>query len=416
MTTDFLKAYLFSKRANSHIKKMAWISLSGIVLGTFALIVVLSIMSGLNRDTEDRLLKHEPHMVVQLNDSISAAEKKTYDFSTFLSENRIKDFQKENITKSYEFERQDLLIKTTEGFFNGAEALGIDKSALLKKKSFYGGLENPLAYDLEAFSEGSEVFIGADLAFELKIVVGDTIDIYKPEAILKSTTDFDFSDTKTVVVGGVLNSDGGDKESRLVVYSKGRLFKGMSRSMNKGLEIFFKEPSKVESYKKLLSAEGIKLETWRERNSSLFLALKIEKLAMTFLLGIALLITSFSIMTLLILIVVQKQKDIGILLSMGFSKKRIRLLFGGIGAGVSFCGIFIGGSLGVVVSLLLDLFPIKVLPPIYQNPYLPIDFNVTTVVWVLFFCSLVAVLSSLVPIIYLSKITPVTALKETSRI
>jgi len=408
MVADFLKAYLFSRRANSHIKKMAWISLCGIVLGTFALIVVLSIMSGLNRATEDRLLNHEPHLVVEA--------KKDYDFKSFFKNQKLTDFEEKNVVKSYDFERQDLLIKTTEGFFNGAEALGIDRSALLKKKSFYGGLENPLAYDLEAFSEGREVFIGSDLAFELKIVVGDTIDIYKPEAILKSTTDFDFSDTKTIVVGGVLNSDGGDKESRLVIYSKGMLFKGLSRSMHKGLEIFVKEPSLVKSYKKILMNDGLKVETWKDRNSSLFLALKIEKLAMTFLLGLALLITSFSIMTLLILIVVQKQKDIGILLSMGFSKKRIRLLFGGIGAGVSFCGIFIGGSLGIAVSWLLDLFPLKVLPPIYQDPYLPIDFNFGTVLWVLFFCSLVALLSSLVPIVYLSKISPVTALKETTRI
>lgn len=416
MIPSFLKAYLFSKRANSHIKKMAWISLCGIVLGTFALIVVLSIMSGLNRDTEARLLNHEPHLVVELNDSLSAKDQAEFDFKNFFDSKKKQDFKKNSVTKSYDFERQDLLIKTSEGFFNGAEALGIDKSALIKKKSFYGGLENPLAYDLEAFSEGREIFIGADLAFELKIVVGDAIDIYKPEAILKSTTQFDFSDTKTVVVGGVLNSDGGDKESRLVVYSKGHLFKDFSRSMTKGLEIFVKEPSLTKVYKKILSSKGYKVETWRDRNSSLFMALKIEKLAMTFLLGLALLITSFSIMTLLILIVVQKQKDIGILLSMGFSKNRIRLLFGGIGAGVSFCGIFIGGSIGIAASWLLDVFPVKVLPSIYQSPYLPVDFNLGTVAWVLFFCSLVAVLSSLVPIFYLSKVTPVTALKETSRI
>jgi len=390
---------------------MAWISLCGIVLGTFALIVVLSIMSGLNQSTEERLLHHEPHLVVE------SASGDAYDFKKFFkSSTKLSLFKKENVVKSYDFERQDLLIKTNEGFFNGAEALGITKNDLLKKRSFYGGLKNPLAYDLEDFSEGKEIFIGADLAFELKIVVGDTIDVYKPEAILKSTSDFDFSDTKTVVVGGVLNSDGGDKESRLVVYAKGKLFEGLSRSMVKGLEVFVKDPSKVKVFKETLKVEGLKVETWKDRNSSLFLALKIEKLTMTFLLGLALLITSFSIMTLLILIVVQKQKDIGILLSMGFSKKRIRLLFGGIGAGVSFCGIFIGGSLGVVASWLLDLFPMKILPPIYQDPYLPIDFNLITAIWVLVFCSLVAILSSLVPIFYMSKITPVSALKETSKV
>jgi len=424
VVSSFLKAYLFSKRANSHIKKMAWISLIGIVLGTFSLIVVLSIMSGLNRSTEDRLLRHEPHVVfesaLELSGEIQSEQKFKLRADTFFETNALKSFRQEHVLKNYSFERQDLLIRTNEGFFNGAEALGIDKQALLQKKSFYGGLEDPLAYNLDSFEKGEEVFIGADLAFELKIVVGDTIDIYKPEAILKSTSDFDFKDTKAVVVGGVLNSDGGDKESRLVVYHKARLFKGLSRSLSRGLEIFVDNPSAVQKYKRAIELElkekGVSVTTWKDRNSSLFLALKIEKLAMTFLLGLALLITSFSIMTLLILIVVQKQKDIGILLSMGFSRRRIRFLFGGVGAGVSFCGIFVGGVLGVLVSWLLDLFPIKILPPIYQDPYLPVDFNIGTVAWVLFFCSLVAVLSSLVPIVYLSRVTPVTALKEISKI
>ena len=408
MIPYFLKAYLFSTRANSHIKKMAWISLCGIVLGTFSLIVVLSIMSGLNKATEKRLLNHEPHLVVK--------SEKTTSSEDFFKEKGLESFFEKIVLKAYPYERQDLLIKTSEGFFNGAEALGIDKEALLKKKSFYGGLKDPLAFDLESFEKGEEVFIGADLAFELKIVVGDTIDVYKPEAILKSATQFDFTDYKSVSVGGVLNSDGGDKEGRVLVYAKGRLFKGLSRSLSGGQEIFVNDPNSVAKVKTLFIKKGIDVETWKDRNSALFLALKLEKLAMTFLLGLALLITSFSIMTLLILIVVQKQKDIGILLSMGFSKRKIRMLFGGIGAGVSFCGIFIGGVLGIAVSIFLDLFPVKILPPIYQDPYLPADFSLSTVFWVFFFCFLVAILSSLVPIVYLSKVTPVTALKETSKI
>ncbi len=399
MIFNFLRAYLFSKRANSHIKKMAWISLSGIVLGTFSLIVVLSVMSGLNQSTEERLLEHEPHFVV---------------------ENTDENFKKEigalaGISHSNVFEVQDVLIKTAEGLFNGAEAIGLDKKSLKTKKSFYDLDENPLVFDLEDFTVGESVFIGSDLAFELKIVVGDTIELYKPEAIIKGQLDLDFSDSKTVRVAGVLNSQSGDRESRLLIYSYKNLFKGESLSLLSGHEVYIDDPQRVNFYKGKLEKKKYKVETWKERNSALFLALKLEKLAMTFLLGLALLITSFSIMTLLILIVVQKQKDIGILLSMGFSKLKIRMLFGGIGAGVSLCGILIGGSAGILVSIFLDLFPIKILPPIYQDPYLPADFSMYTVGWVLFFCVFVALLSSLIPIFYLSKVTPVSALKETSR-
>lgn len=399
MIITFLKSYLFSKRANSHIKKMSWISLTGIILGTFSLIVVLSIMSGLNKATEDRLLNHEPHMVVE-------GEKVSFEGEA----RSLKTIEKKNI-----FEYQDVLVKTSEGIFNGAEAIGLTEKSLKTKKSFYKFDDSPLSYDLDEFSKGGGVFIGSDLAFELKIIVGDFIQLYKPEAIIKGQLDFTAQDSKTVQVLGVLNSDGGDREGRLLIYRYGRLFSGKSLSLYNGYEVYVENPQNLNPLKNHFVSEGYKVETWKERNSALFLALKLEKLAMTFLLGLALLITSFSIMTLLILIVVQKQKDIGILLSMGFSKFRIRVLFGGIGAGVSLFGILVGGFLGVLVSILLDLYPLKILPPIYQDPYLPADFSVFTVSWVLFFCILVALLSSLVPILYLSRVTPVSALKEISQ-
>ena len=116
-------------------------------------------------------------------------------------------------------------------------------------------------------------------------------------------------------------------------------------------------------------------------------------------------------MTLLILLVVQKQKDIGILLSQGLSQKQIRLLFGGLGLTLSSLGVLVGVVLGSIVSLVLDFYPLKILPPIYQDPYLPAHMDWVTVFWVVFFCLIAAVLSSLIPIYYLSDLSPVKALK-----
>ncbi len=399
MIFSFLKAYLFSKQANSHIKKMAWISLFGIILGTFSLIVVLSVMSGLNKSTEERLLNYEPHLVI---------------------ENINKNFEKEiktinKITKFNIFETQDILIKTSEGYFNGAEAIGLKEASLKEKKSFYNFNKSPLVYDLKDFSNGEGVFIGSDLAFKLKVVVGDNIQLYKPETIIKDQLDLGFKDLKEVRILGILNSESGDTEGRILIYNYQNLFKEKTLSLLSGYEVYIKNPQNVKNYKEQFFKKGYKVETWKERNSALFLALKLEKFTMTFLLGLALLITSFSIITLLILIVVQKQKDIGILLSMGLSKFKIKLLFGGIGAGISLFGIFIGGFLGIFIVIFLDIFPLKILPPIYQNQYLPVEFNLYTIGWVLFFCVLVALLSSFIPISYLSKIQPVPALKETSQ-
>lgn len=399
MVLKFLRAYLFSKNANAHIKKMAWISVTGITVGSLSLIVVLSIMSGLNKSTEKRLLMSEPHLILMSKDGELAAFKKKIN---------------KEIKESERFERQDVLLKTPEGYFSGTVGLGHSKDSLEKKPSFYDAFNKPLTYEWEPFLKGESVFIGPELAFEMRIVVGDSLEIYKPEALLKSSTQGRFDDFKTLRVAGVLNSSGEGPESRVLIYHKGQLFK-KSLSMEEGYEVFLKDPDRAQQFKSFFQDKGYKVQTWRDRNSSLFLALKIEKMAMTLLLGLALLITSFSIMTLLILIVIQKQKDIGILLSMGMSKLQIRQLYSRMGASLSLCGIGVGVGLGVLITLFLYLFKPRILPPIYQDPYLPVDLSLSTFLWVSFFCTLVALLSSIIPVFFISKITPVSALKETTK-
>jgi lipoprotein-releasing system permease protein len=393
---DFLKAYLFSRRAQSHTKKMAWISFTAIVLGSFSLVVVLSIMSGLNLATENRLLKSEPHLVL-------IDQKK--DLSV---EDKLKAM---GVQKSYFFETQDILFKTEDGVFGGAEAFGVKAELLTQKKSFLDDEGFPIDYDNEAFEQGDSVFMGYSLALNTGLVVGDIVEIYRPEEILKPDADLSRFTVKKVRLAGILNTMSGDKEGRYIFYNRGRLFPQGAKSFSTGYELYLKDPESASAFKNKLDSLSLKSETWRERNSSLFAALKLEKFAMTFLLGLALVITSFSIMTLLILLIVQKQKDIGILLSQGLSQRQIRFLFGGLGFTLSSLGVFVGVLFGSIVSLILDFYPLKILPPIYQDPYLPAHMDWVTVIWVMFFCLIASILSSLIPIYYLSDLSPVKALK-----
>ena len=401
MIFDFLRAYLFSKKAQSHTKKMAWISFTAIVLGSFSLVVVLSIMSGLNLSTEKRLLKFEPHLVI-LNQK-----------EDVLVETQLKELGVERV---HFFESQDVLFKTEDGIFGGAEAYGVKTDLLTKKPSFVDDEGFLMSYDSKIFEDGDSIFMGYSLALNTGLVVGDILEIYRPEEILKSDADLSRFTVKKVKLAGILNTAAGDKEGRHIFYRRGKLFPQGSKSFSTGYELYLNDHEKAFHFKRKLSDLALTSETWRERNSSLFAALKLEKFAMTFLLGLALVITSFSIMTLLILLVVQKQKDIGILLSQGFSQMQIRLLFGGIGLTLSSLGVFVGVAFGSMVSLILDFYPLKVLPPIYQDPYLPAHMDWFTILWVMFFCLIAAVLSSLIPIYYLSDLSPVKALKGGLRV
>ena len=100
---------------------MAWISFFAIVLGSFSLVVVLSVMSGLNLATENRLLKSEPHLVLRGQVESEKTELKLKELGA---------------TSTYFFETQDILFKTEDGIFGGAEAYGVQPDLLSQKSSF----------------------------------------------------------------------------------------------------------------------------------------------------------------------------------------------------------------------------------------------------------------------------------------
>lgn len=398
MVYNFLKAYMFSKKAGSHVKKMAWISLIGIFVGSFSLVLVLSIMSGFNKSIESRLLRHEPHLVVRTSKANSLKKVRS-----FLSP---KD-------RVHPFESQDLILKSVSGSLGGAEALGLEEEALKRTLSLYYDKEM-IPDVVKSMKLENGIILGFDTANQIGAIIGDQLQVIKPESILSSIGES--LSIKTVNVSGTLMTEQGDRDSTLLIYLKGNLFGSDSKSYESGFEIYLNNTNEFKSVQLNLKKAGFLVESWKERNSGMFLALKLEKLAMTLLLGLALLITSFSIMTLLILIVVQKQRDIGLLLSIGMPKNKVRLLFGGMGCLLALLGLGFGVGLGALVSGLLKVFPLKIMPDMYADQHIPSDISLSMVLWIVLFCVLVSILSSIVPIFKLSNVSPVAALKGNNKL
>lgn len=404
MTFRFLKAYMFSGRAGAHIRKMAWICLGSIFLGSSSLIVVLSIMGGFNKSIESRVLKTEPHLVVNTPPSLSDSEfidLKGKLTSLLTLEDRVQ-----------EFEAQDFILRTDIGRNIGVEARGLSGDDLQLVLETY----SPESEGVEGLSADSSheqgVIIGGEVAFQLGIFPGEQVFLLQPESVLGSFGKG--PELKKVLILEVLNTRPGDRDGMVLFYQKENLFGSSSRSFERGYEVFLNRPQDYMKVQKRLQTTGLEVLSWQDRNSSYYLALRLEKLAMTLMLGLALLITSFSIITLLILIVLQKQKDIGILLSMGLSRLRVCLLFGGMGCLLSVLGVCSGLGVGSLISIFLEVYPLKILPPVYQEASLPSDFSFVVVFKVFLFCLVVSIFSSLIPVLRLSKLKPVSALKAQS--
>jgi lipoprotein-releasing system permease protein len=242
-----------------------------------------------------------------------------------------------------------------------------------------------------------EVILGSDLARSLRILEGDQIMVIPPESLLKPKGEAQVYET--VTVKALLNSRVADIDSKFMFYHLGQTLgqfkKSASREIN--LELRFKDPGDHVLYEGDLHKRGFRTSNWIERNEALFFALKMEKLAMTIFLALSALITCFSIITVLVLLLTQKRRDLGILMAMGLSQTRTRWIFTRVGMILSLTGMLGGLGLGLGLCWILDRYPIDLLPDIYYDSSIPVLVTRELVYFVIFISVIVAFVSSYFP-------------------
>lgn len=432
MTVQFFLRYLFSKRAGALIRTISWICVFGIGLGVMSLIVVLSVMNGFNGTIRDRLLAVDPHLVVG---SIVSDNRDSAEIRSSLIELQSEFGQIRSVDTDL-VESQDVILKTLEGTFGGAIAKGMDVGDLQnilisiqkvgqRHKGHYGEVEvrgssensgadpakdsgnSSLNESKESEDIGrvkelahlgpKEVILGSDLARSLRILEGDQIMVIPPESLLKPKGEAQVYET--VTVKALLNSRVADIDSKFMFYrlghTLGQFKKSASREIN--LELRFKDPDDHVLYEGDLHKRGFRTSNWIERNEALFFALKMEKLAMTIFLALSALITCFSIITVLVLLLTQKRRDLGILMAMGLSQTRTRWIFTRVGMILSLTGMLGGLGLGLGLCWALDKYPIDLLPDIYYDSSIPVLVTRQLVYFVIFISVIVAFVSSYFP-------------------
>jgi len=420
MTLKFFGRYLFSKRAGALIRTIAWICIVGIGLGVMALVVVLSVMNGFNGTIRERLLAVEPHLVIALPPPAPGGQPRSLDeLGVLRGELNQLPGARASIVES-----QDVILRTLEGTFGGAVAKGMDAEALEKifsdiqkiGKKRHGNYndfvvsqgegptddptdpsaEGDLAQRL-AHLEAGEVILGVDLAHSLRIFEGDQILIIPPESLLKPAGETPVYEK--VTVRALLSSRVADVDGKMVFYNPGhtlgRFREAASREIS--LEVRLPEPYDYAAMATEYTRRGFAVQTWVSRNEALFFALKMEKMAMTIFLALAALITCFSIVTVLVLLLTQKRRDLGILMAMGLSPRRTRQVFTRVGILLSACGMGGGLGLGIGISYLLDRYPIDMLPDIYYDSSIPVKVTPELIYFVVGVSAVVAFLSSYLP-------------------
>lgn len=375
MLWDFFVGYLFSPRAGAVLRRIAWISLLAVMISVGALILVMSVMRALNQSIEDRTLAVDPHLVVTVPSAMSIQE---LEVQPIVSKAKSREDWISHLVES-----QDVIVRTMEGRFRGATLRGMSEEGLRYLFKEIDRVQKRNTDPEAANLAETEVIIGVDLAHTLGVFEGDSLILTPPEGLLLPLGER--PPLARVTVKKILATNLPDVDSQTLFVRSDLPMRALAKAMSKKLEvhIWTAFPHRAEENRmELVGLNDAKVETWKERNSALFYALKLEKAVIGLFLTLASLVAGFSLFSVIGLLISQKKVDIGVLQAMGMSQKQVSDLFLKMGlllAGISLgAGLFLGSSL----SLYLEAYPLKVLPDIYYDSDIPAQLEVSFVVMV----------------------------------
>lgn len=348
-------------------RKLSFISLVAISLGFFFLVLVSSVMGGMNQNIGERIFALVPHVENEVSrDGSAFSDLKAKSLPAANLAERSSEITEKTLS-----EHQDILIRNEKGFFRGALAKGWDQAGWREMSLRALGIQTQDKNQFLSWAQfdpppAGQVDVGFDLAQSMGIYEGDLLTVFSPEALLLPQGEV--PETATVTVRHVFQTALTDLDSLYVYYSAGLTLKEMESNPSRVVfeQIWLKNPLRAEQFRK---PEGF---TWGQKYSSLFAALKLERLFIGLFLAIGSLVAVLSVLTVMLLLVTTKRKEIGILRAMGLSELRSQFLFWKVGVVLGAFGVFTGSLLGLALSVYMLLNPVPTFGDVYFDSVIPV--------------------------------------------
>lgn len=401
--------YMIPNKKHVVASVISIISLIGIMLGVFALVVVMAVMNGFRTELLNRILGMNGHLIVQ------AVHSGFSDYKTLISSLESVNGVKFALPV---IEGQALVQGELEGG-SGALVRGMRKQDLEKLKAVS---QNIKLGSLAQFDKEEGVAIGSGLASKLGLTVGSYLRIITPDG---DETPFGVTPrVKAYKVAAIFEVGMSEYDSIFVFMPlyEAQMFFNLGDQV-KSLELFLNNPDAVEKIKPVVEKiveQQIYLIDWRERNQAFFSALQIERNVMFFILSLIVLVAALNIISGLIMLVKDKSHDIAILRTMGAQQSAILRIFIVTGMMIGFIGTILGLIFGVIATANINhiqdfvswLFNVDVFnPQLYFLTKLPaqIEWGQTAMVAVM--ALFLSFLAALVPAWRAAKLDPVQALR-----
>jgi len=401
--------YAFSKRKNGYLSFISGFSFVAMALGVMALIVVLSVMNGFDREIKGRLLQVLPHITVTRAEGYSPQQ--IDEFKQLLEP---LDSEVSGVLPLV----QTFAMVASDSSQQGLMVQGIDPRwdiAMNPSNQLFGSH----LLRLQAGEFG--IVLGSQVARQLNVFIGDSLELILPK--ISITPLGAFPRLKKMRVVGVFEVGAQVDASMAFIHQQdarmllqlGDRFQGVQIQ----LQDAFIADSLIEQFSTLAS-EGSRWQSWTQVMGSLFQAMRMEKTVVGLLLSVIIGVAAFNIIASLVLMVSDKRKEIAVLRTLGASSGQIIQLFVVQGTAIGFFGIVLGALSGCLIAWFIGdiialfegltgnyLFD----PSIYMISALPSYIMPMDVALVVVAASLISFLATLYPAWRAGQVLPVEALR-----
>ena len=395
--------YLLAKRRQVFISVISLVSTLGVTVGVMALVIALALMTGMQQELRDRILGAMAHVSVWKTGGIADYRAEAQRLA-----------QVPGVVGAAPATYSKALIQTDRAD-NFLTIKGIDPTLEPEVTEIAGAITGG---SLEALNANDPdglpgIVIGHGLAGTIGAFVGDTVTLLTPQGTLSPMGMAPRMRRFRVVGTFRLGLVEFDQAYGFVALDVAGRMMGVTQPDHLELKVrdIYEAPQIAEAITSTLGSVYL-TQDWSDMNQSLYSALYLEKIAMGIGIGLIVAVAALNIVASLILLVMEKTRDIAILKTMGASARSVMLIFLIQGVVIGTIGTVVGASIGAVVATVLDRYRlIGIAGDVYQVSYLPFRVLTTDLILIVVGAVLVCFFATLYPSRQAAKLDPAQALR-----
>lgn len=399
------RRYLFSGQHKALVSVITLISIFGVAIGVFALIVVLAVMEGFGQNLRDKVIGAYSHLEIARATALSPPIETTGMLERLRGIPEVKSAAPV-ILKMGLVQVRDASGQTRQ---TGAYIQGIDfelEPSVTTVMSNVNGNAKP---------GPNEIVLGKGVAEQLMAQPGARLLVVTP--VFAETANGRVPVLRNVDLAGIFNT-GFPETDQIIAYmdiSAARDMFLMPEGMVDAMRIMVHNPDRIFDIQRSVQANlgpDFRVTTWVDRNPLLFDALRLEKWAMFIILLLIVMVAATNIIGSLVMVVMEKTREIGILKSMGATREAIQRIFVIQGMLIGGTGTAVGGTLGLLVCYLLKYhIKINALSEAYLSDRIPMVIDMGTNALIIASALIICFFASLYPARQAAKLDPVEALR-----